>query len=127
MNKRIGRNDIIFISTLLILIIIFLFVFYSKYNTSGSYVTITVDGKQYGRYRLDEDKQIKIKNASGKVTNILLIKDNCANMIEANCPDKLCVNQKAISKEKETIVCLPNKVVVTVESDDESDFDAIAN
>ena len=70
---------------------------------------------------------IKIKNASGKVTNILLIKDNCANMIEANCPDKLCVNQKAISKEKETIVCLPNKVVVTVESDDESDFDAIAN
>ncbi len=127
MNKRIGRNDIIFISTLLILIIIFLFVFYSKYNTSGSYVTITVDGKQYGRYRLDEDKEIKIKNASGKVTNILLIKDNCANMIEANCPDKLCVNQKAISKEKETIVCLPNKVVVTVESDDESDFDAIAN
>lgn len=127
MNKRIGRNDIIFISTLLILIIIFLFVFYSKYNTSGSYVTITVDGKQYGRYRLDEDKEIKIKNASGKVTNILLIKDNCANMLEANCPDKLCVNQKAISKEKETIVCLPNKVVVTVESDDESDFDAIAN
>lgn len=127
MNKRIGRNDIIFISTLLILIIIFLFVFYSKYNTSGSYVTITVDGKQYGRYRLDENKEIKIKNASGKVTNILLIKDNCANMIEANCPDKLCVNQKAISKEKETIVCLPNKVVVTVESDDESDFDAIAN
>ncbi len=127
MNKRIGRNDIIFISTLLILIIIFLFVFYSKYNTSGSYVTITVDGKQYGRYRLDEDKEIKIKNASGKVTNILLIKDNCANMTEANCPDKLCVNQKAISKEKETIVCLPNKVVVTVESDDESDFDAIAN
>lgn len=127
MNKRIGRNDIIFISILLILIIIFLFVFYSKYNTSGSYVTITVDGKQYGRYRLDEDKEIKIKNASGKVTNILSIKDNCADMIEANCPDKLCVNQKAISKEKETIVCLPNKVVVTVESDDESDFDAIAN
>ena len=127
MNKRIGRNDIIFISTLLILIIIFLSIFYSKYNMSGSYVTITVDGKQYGRYRLDEDKEIKIKNASGKVTNILLIKDNCANMTEANCPDKLCVNQKAISKEKETIVCLPNKVVVTVESDDESDFDAIAN
>lgn len=127
MNKRIGRNDIIFISTLLILIIIFLSIFYSKYNTSGSYVTITVDGKQYGRYRLDEDKEIKIKNASGKVTNILLINDNCANMTEANCPDKLCVNQKAISKEKETIVCLPNKVVVTVESDDKSDFDAIAN
>ena len=127
MNKRIGRNDIIFISTLLILIIIFLSIFYSKYNMSGSYVTITVDGKQYGRYRLDEDKEIKIKNASGKVTNILLINDNCANMTEANCPDKLCVNQKAISKEKETIVCLPNKVVVTVESDDKSDFDAIAN
>ena len=36
-------------------------------------------------------------------------------MISADCPDKLCVNQHAISSNGETIVCLPNKVVVEVE------------
>ena len=47
-------------------------------------------------------------------------------MIEADCPDQLCVHQKAISKDRETIVCLPNKVVVEVKSKTESEFDSIA-
>ena len=35
-------------------------------------------------------------------------------MISADCPDKLCVHQHAISANGETIVCLPNKVVAEV-------------
>ena len=50
----------------------------------------------------------------GKTTNLLVIKDGKADVTEADCPDKLCVHQKAISKTNETIVCLPNKVVVQV-------------
>ena len=47
-------------------------------------------------------------------------------MVEADCPDKLCVHQKAISKNNETIICLPNKVVVQVTSGEESEFDSVA-
>ena len=64
---------------------------------------------------------------SGSGTNTLVIKNNRSKMKEADCPDQLCVNQKAISKNNESIICLPNKVVVEVESSENSEFDAVSN
>ena len=46
-------------------------------------------------------------------------------MIEADCPDKLCVHQKAIERTNETIVCLPHKVVVEIQDAKEADFDSM--
>ena len=37
------------------------------------------------------------------------------------------MNQKEISKNNESIICLPNKVVVEVESSENSEFDAVSN
>lgn len=86
-------------------------------------VVVKVDGKIEGTYSLGEDQEISINGG----TNILVIKNNRAKMKEANCPDQLCVNQKAISKNNESIICLPNKVVVEVESRENSEFDAVSN
>lgn len=33
-------------------------------------------------------------------------------MIEADCPDHLCLKQRAVDSTGGTIVCLPNKVVI---------------
>lgn len=91
----------------------------------GTFVEITVDGELYGSYPLDEKKtQIPIER-NGHV-NIVTIHDGVADMTEADCPDKLCVHQKAISKTNETIVCLPNKVVVQVTGAGESELDSVA-
>ena len=48
-------------------------------------------------------------------------------MTSADCPDHLCVKQKAISKEGESIICLPNKVIVEVDSAVNSEIDAVTN
>lgn len=85
-------------------------------------VTVKVEGEIKGVYSLGEDQTIKINGG----TNILVIKNGYADMVEADCPDKLCVNQKAISKNGESIICLPNKVVVTVDSSENSRFDAVS-
>ena len=55
------------------------------------------------------------------------VKNGKAKMIEADCPDKLCMHQKAVSKNHESIICLPNKVVVEVESSENSKYDAVTN
>ena len=54
-------------------------------------IRITVDGEEYGTYSLERDQTIKIND-----TNVCEIKDGQARMISAQCPDHLCMKQKAI-------------------------------
>ncbi len=85
-------------------------------------VTVKVDGEIQGVYRLSEDQEIEINGG----TNKLKINNGTADMTWADCPDKLCVNQRAVSKSGESIICLPNRVIVTVDSSENSEFDAVA-
>lgn len=125
MTKRAGKNDIIFLTVIIILAIaVYLFRFF--FSSNGDVVNISVDGALYGSYPLDTDARIEIKNSSGQVTNVLIIENDSAHMEEATCPDKLCIKQKTISKDNESIICLPNKVVATVTSENESDIDVIS-
>ena len=55
-----------------------------------------------------------------------MIADGKADMKDADCPDRLCVKQKAISRQNENIVCLPNKIVVTVIESDAKGVDGFA-
>ncbi|MCR4891682.1 MAG: NusG domain II-containing protein [Lachnospiraceae bacterium] len=96
-------------------------------SAPGREVVVTVDGEVYGTYSLDEDREILIPGARG-MNNRLRIQGGRADIIDADCPDKLCVHQKAISRTGETLVCLPNRVVVEVkgEAESESGVDAVA-
>ena len=92
----------------------------------GNYASIrvTVDGEEYGTYSLAEDAVISIHG-----TNVCEIKDGEVKMIKADCPDHLCMKQKAITNGGGTIVCLPNKVVIEGEKaadskDSSAGFDA---
>ena len=86
-------------------------------------VTVKVNGKIEGVYSLAEDREIKINGGS----NILVIKNHEADMEDANCPDKLCVNQKPVSKNHESIICLPNKIVLKIVDGEEAELDAVTN
>ena len=76
-----------------------------------------------GTYSLNEDQEITINGGS----NILEIKNGRADMIEADCPDQLCVHQRAISASNENIICLPNKVIVEIRSKTDSKIDMMTN
>lgn len=111
---------------LILLILVVAGAAYGIHEFAGSkgadVVTVKVDGKVTGTYPLDKDQKIKINGG----TNILTIKNGKAKMTDADCPDQLCVHQKAISKDKESIICLPNRVVVTVESEQKNTLDDVA-
>ena len=113
-----------------ILIVVIIFVSAGSYFLHQSFqhmgrgcVVIKVNGVIEGTYNLNEDQEISINGGS----NILQIQNGKASMIEADCPDKLCVHQKAISKDGESNICLPNQVVVEIESSESSEYDAVTN
>ncbi len=116
------KKDWILAGAVLGLAVIWLLIRTFFWNEKGERVQVTVDGEIYGEYSLNEDKTIKINE-----TNVLRIRDGSAKMTEADCPDQICVHQRKISKDGETIICLPNKVVVTVCSGETSHLDGIAN
>ena len=117
MHRKFGKKDVIFIGALLGICLIVLGVWYFA---GGK------EGEVYGTYSLSQPQTVKIKNSKGKTTNVLVIRDGKADMKEADCPDKLCVHQKAISAENESIVCLPNRVVVTVTNSKKEGMDGFA-
>ncbi len=87
-------------------------------GSSGAEVVISVDGEVYGRYSLDENRVIDIDGA-GK-HNSVSIENGKAFMSEADCPDGYCLEQYrsagGIYRVNQTIVCLPNRVVVYIEN-----------
>jgi len=125
MKKRFGKTDILVLAIVFaVLSGIWIFTSFIV-KEEGADVVITIDGEFYKQVSLRKDQEIKI-SGDETTTNVLKIQNGKADMVEADCPDKLCVHQKSISKNGETIVCLPNKVVVEVKSGEDAEYDSVA-
>ena len=78
----------------------------------GASVTVRIENDVVARYPLNVDGTYSLNGG----TNVLVVKDGRAHMEHADCPDGLCIRQGEISKEGERIVCLPNRVMITVDN-----------
>lgn len=119
------RNDFILAGVVLV-IAAFAIIYMNVIKKSGDTVIIKISGEVLKEMPLGEDATLEIEGVNGGV-NTLVIEDGHADIIEASCPDKLCVRQKRIHFNGESLVCLPNKVVIEIKSDKESGIDAISN
>lgn len=82
-------------------------------DTVQNTATITIDGEIVKTIELTQAyEQFRIETRHG--VNLLEVKDGAIRMLEADCPDKLCVWSGAISKVNETIVCLPHRLIVEI-------------
>ena len=90
---------------------------------AGGQVEVRTAGELYGVYSLDQDQTVTVKQ--GAHVNEFQIKDGQVRMVQANCHNHDCIQQGAISRTGETIVCLPHKVVLEVTGGEE-DFDVVA-
>ena len=120
-----SRWDLILGATLL-LFALAAYLLAGLYSREGSRVVIRVDKEVFGIYDLTVDKTVPVTGEG--FSNILVIRDGKADMTEADCPDRICVKHRPVSRVGETIVCLPHKVVVEVigEGDSPDGFDSIS-
>lgn len=94
------------------------------FSATGNVVYINVDGNNIGQYDLYSTDTIEIKK-SDKVTNVIVIDNGYVYMKEADCPDKVCINQGRICENTQSICCAPNKLIITIDSNEKGEFDAI--
>lgn len=116
---------------LIITIILIVSLFWIIYNKSGyrddadsKEINVYVDGDLYGTYRIDIDDTIDIDSEYGH--NTLSVKDNKVCMTDSDCDNNSCINMGAISHSYESIICIPNRVVVEIIDGNKESIDAIA-
>ena len=85
-------------------------------NGTGDHVTVRMGDGTVREYPLDQDKEIKLELADGRY-NLLVIRDGSAWVEEASCPDGLCIHMGRISRQGQSIICLPNKLIIEVDHD----------
>ena len=108
-------RDACLVGFFLVLSVVLIFVIRSGEGT-GSKVVVAVEGVEVCSYPLSVDGRYVLNGGS----NVLCIEDGSARMVDANCPDKLCVKQGAVKYTNQCITCLPNRLTVTVVGGDDS-------
>lgn len=120
------KADKIIIGVLLILSIIgvglSIFVFPIAANQVAE---ITVDGKLVKTIPLREGYQQEFRVGTEEQYNIIKVENGNIRVVEANCPDQLCIRTGWISHLPQQIVCLPYRMVIKIVSSSPSDIDEI--
>lgn len=123
-KKLVGKNDLIMIGVLIVmtaLLFLGLFVF----KKEGKLVVVSVDSVEVASFSLDKDLVYEIEGYNGG-RNTLVIKDGVAYVKDSTCPDHLCEYMGKISKVGQSVICLPNRVVVEIRGSKNAEgYDAV--
>lgn len=85
-------------------------------RSRGEMVVVTVNGERWATYPLAEDREVFIPAFEGTGEgNLLVIRDGEVRIASADCRDQICVRHAPIGHVDDAIVCLPHRVVITVE------------
>lgn len=123
---RVKKWDVIIIGLFVLASFIpaLLFTLNTRASTGGYYVEIKVQGEVYATRTLTSHvgrEEILIETELGH--NVVEIIDEKVGMYEADCPDKVCYYPPYIERPGETIVCLPNRIVIEVKGEKPSEND----
>lgn len=113
------RNDILLAAAVLMIAGL---IWFSRtfFATEDPVVTIRKDGELFGTYSLDTEQTIEVDDS-----NRVVISDGSVRVEWADCPDQICVRHRPIDKNGESIICLPNRIVISVENSEESGIDGM--
>lgn len=114
---------IILFCVLAIISIVAIFIMSVK-ESPGKTAKIFSDNKLVRTVSLGNNDEFKIENENSKGYNIIRVKDGKISVIESDCKNQICVNHGEIDNNLLPIVCVPNRLVIRVESDEESSIDA---
>ena len=106
------RNDMLLIAALLLLCGL-IFAVRTCRSEKGKYAVVEIDGAVVDVFLLAEYTEKSYREGE-ELLNRIRIENSEAAVLEASCPDQICVHHKPVSKAGETIVCLPHRFVVTI-------------
>lgn len=117
------HGDIALISGLLLLAAALFALSVMPERRPAATAVVTADGEVCAELALDEDAVFVVNSHMG--TNTVRVSGGKVFVEDASCANQNCVEHRAISRTGEAIVCLPNRVTVTIKAADDG-FDSVA-
>lgn len=114
---------LILLAVVLLALLVLSFIFLPKSEkkvciiTQNNVIMTTVD--------LEETKHQTL-TLDGDYKNTVVIEDGRVCMAHSDCPNQLCVDTGWIHAPGQSIVCLPNRVVIEIVSDRAGEVDVVA-
>ena len=107
---------------------VFLLFFIASMNKNSAanlknVVEVKVDGNIISIEDLSNSGIFSVDGLIG--TTEFEIKDNCVKVISAPCPGKHCIKQGSISKPGQSIICVPNHLIITIKGNNTDNIDAV--
>ena len=109
-RKKLYKNDFLLIFFVIISTVAASVPLFFFGKTDADVIAVYIDGEEYARFSLLED----VKTEIADVGMVLKIENGMAFIEESDCPDKTCkgMSINASSWDSESIICIPNKVVI---------------
>lgn len=117
----IKKRDVILFIVLIIVGVICLCI-YRFCAKPGNTAEVYIDDKLVATLDLSHDGEYGYDTEYGH--NTVIVEDGTVRMVEADCPDKVCVSMGAKDRDGEVITCLPHRLVIEVHSARKRDVDA---
>ena len=111
MNRKVVTVlDVLTISAVVVLSLIIMVV--SLFSNDGNKAIITVNEQVIAELSLNSDIKKEVKTEYGANT-VEILSGECFVSF-ADCRDGVCISRGKISKIRESIVCLPHKLIVEI-------------
>ena len=99
-------------------------VLFAATGAGGEGALVRVAGDAGSRVApLDQNATFILKGPLGET--VVAVQDGAARIIASPCPHKVCVGMGAVSGAGQAVVCVPNRVVVTIEGSAPASTDAV--
>ena len=115
------RSDFIVITSILLLSVLTLLIV-NLTKTEGAIAVVEINGVTVAEYSLYKNGEYSLNSG----TNNLIIENGVAYLNYSNCPDHTCQRTGKIKFVGQTIVCLPNKLSITIKGNAEGGVDLVS-
>jgi hypothetical protein len=88
------------------------------FSPAGASILVEVNGLSVYKASLRQDSEFSVKGTRGEL--LLEVRDGGIRVVRADCPNRICVRTGSRSHSGDVIVCVPNKVVIRVGSNQAS-------
>ncbi len=123
---RTSRFDVIFIVLIVLLSVILILRTIRGYTTESSQSTVALvyrEGELVEELDLEEERTIDLDGGEIEIE----VKGGRVRVAEADCPRGICIDSGWIRRTGQSIVCLPNKVLIETRSADTPFLDVIVH